>query len=144
VTGASTPGAGIPRPSGRRRQVRGAPARRIALVLATCLAVAAPGAAAGQAPPAQRYPTAHCYDGTYYYGKSRSKACAHHRGVAEWLAPPPGRASPQRSTATARRPATRAPAGATARCKDGTYSFVRRRAAACARHGGIARWLRPR
>jgi hypothetical protein len=118
------------------------PASHLALALATCLGLAVTSAAAQTPKAGQRYPTAHCYDGTYYYGRSRSKACAHHRGVAEWLAPPP-RATPPREAAP-RRPAARVPAGATARCKDGTYSFVRRRAAACARHGGIARWLRPR
>lgn len=114
-------------------------------LLTACLGLVAPAAVAGQTPaPSQRYPTAHCSDGTYYYGKSRSKACAHHRGVAEWLAPPPKEAPSRHSTTASRRPAARAPAGATARCKDGTYSFLRRRAAACARHGGIARWLLPR
>jgi hypothetical protein len=122
--------------------MRFARVERFAVVLATCLGLAAPSVAAAQTRPApRRYPTAHCYDGTYYYGRSHAQACAHHRGVAEWLAPPP--ASPRPKPA-ARRPAARAPTGAAARCKDGTYSFIRRRAAACAHHGGIARWLRPR
>jgi hypothetical protein len=117
----------------------------LACALAGFLGLGAADAGTAQTPaPSQRYPTAHCSDGTYYYGKSRSKACAHHRGVAEWLAPPPGRSPPRHSRTASRRPAARAPAGATARCKDGTYSFIRRRAAACAHHGGIARWLRPR
>jgi hypothetical protein len=120
-------------------------AQHIGLVLATCLGLAAPAVAAGQARPArERYPTAHCYDGTYYYGKSHAKACAHHRGVAEWLAPPPRTPPPRPSRAVPRRRSARPPAGATARCKDGTYSFTHRRAAACVHHGGIARWLRAR
>lgn len=34
-----------------------------------------------------------------------------------------------------------APAGATALCRDGTYSFSRNRQGACSHHGGVARWL---
>ncbi|HEX7661473.1 MAG TPA: DUF3761 domain-containing protein [Pseudonocardiaceae bacterium] len=33
-----------------------------------------------------------------------------------------------------------APAGAVARCEDGTYSFSRIRKAVCAGHGGVAEW----
>ena len=33
------------------------------------------------------------------------------------------------------------PAGATARCRDGTYSFSRHRSGTCSRHGGVAEWL---
>ncbi|PXW16898.1 DUF3761 domain-containing protein [Paraburkholderia caballeronis] len=35
----------------------------------------------------------------------------------------------------------RAPDGATARCRDGTYSFSRHRSGTCSRHGGVAEWL---
>lgn len=38
--------------------------------------------------------------------------------------------------------ADRAPADATARCRDGTYSFSQSRRGTCSRHGGIAQWLR--
>ena len=34
-----------------------------------------------------------------------------------------------------------APAGATAKCKDGTYSFSKTRSGTCSRHGGVAQWL---
>jgi hypothetical protein len=34
-----------------------------------------------------------------------------------------------------------APAGATARCQDGTYSFSRNRRGTCSHHGGVAEWL---
>lgn len=37
--------------------------------------------------------------------------------------------------------ANRAPAGATAQCRDGTYSFSQSRRGTCSRHGGVARWL---
>lgn len=34
-----------------------------------------------------------------------------------------------------------APAGATARCADGTYSFSQHRQGTCSGHGGVAAWL---
>lgn len=34
-----------------------------------------------------------------------------------------------------------APAGATAKCKDGTYSFSQHRSGTCSGHGGVAQWL---
>lgn len=33
------------------------------------------------------------------------------------------------------------PAGASARCRDGTYSFSQSRRGACSHHGGVAQWL---
>jgi len=33
------------------------------------------------------------------------------------------------------------PAGATAECNDGTYSFSRSRRGTCSHHGGVKRWL---
>lgn len=33
------------------------------------------------------------------------------------------------------------PGGATAQCRDGTYSFSRSRRGTCSHHGGVARWL---
>jgi hypothetical protein len=33
------------------------------------------------------------------------------------------------------------PAGATAQCADGTYSFSQHRQGTCSHHGGVARWL---
>ncbi len=34
------------------------------------------------------------------------------------------------------------PAGATAHCRDGTFSFSRTRRGTCSHHGGVAEWLR--
>lgn len=34
------------------------------------------------------------------------------------------------------------PAGATAECNDGTYSFSQSRRGTCSHHGGVRRWLR--
>jgi hypothetical protein len=35
------------------------------------------------------------------------------------------------------------PAGATARCRDGTYSWSEHRSGTCAHHGGVAAWVTP-
>jgi hypothetical protein len=37
--------------------------------------------------------------------------------------------------------ADRAPAGATAKCRDGTYSFSQSRRGTCSWHRGVAKWL---
>lgn len=42
-----------------------------------------------------------------------------------------------------RTPDNRPPAGATARCRDGTFSFSQTRRGTCSHHGGVAEWLRP-
>jgi len=116
----------------------------VVLAASLCACFTAPAAAV------QRGPTAHCNDGTYYYGTSRREACAHHHGVSEWLGsvsraqlrPSPRRPAPKgRKPAAHRPPFHRQPAGATARCKDGTWSKNPRRAAACANHGGVLRWM---
>jgi hypothetical protein len=38
--------------------------------------------------------------------------------------------------------AAQAPQGATAKCKDGTYSHAATHRGACSRHGGVAEWLK--
>ena len=43
--------------------------------------------------------------------------------------------------APARSLSGKAPEGATARCRDGTYSFSRHHSGTCSRHGGVAGWL---
>ena len=40
-----------------------------------------------------------------------------------------------------RTPDGKAPAGASAQCRDGTYSFSRSRRGTCSWHGGVAKWL---
>ena len=37
--------------------------------------------------------------------------------------------------------AKRPPEGATAQCRDGTYSFSQHRQGTCSHHGGVAAWL---
>jgi len=39
------------------------------------------------------------------------------------------------------RPST-SPAGATARCRDGTYSYSEHASGTCSHHGGVGRWIR--
>ena len=39
------------------------------------------------------------------------------------------------------RHANSAPSGASAQCRDGTYSFSENRRGACSHHGGVRRWL---
>lgn len=34
------------------------------------------------------------------------------------------------------------PAGASAQCRDGSYSFSRHRSGTCSHHGGVAQWLK--
>jgi hypothetical protein len=43
--------------------------------------------------------------------------------------------------APARSLSGKVPEGATARRRDGTYSFSRHRSGTCSRHGGVAAWL---
>lgn len=40
-----------------------------------------------------------------------------------------------------RTPHNQVPAGASARCRDGTYSFSQSRRGTCSHHGGVGRWL---
>jgi hypothetical protein len=44
---------------------------------------------------------------------------------------------------TVKRPETcsSAPQGATAQCRDGTYSFSKSRSGTCSHHGGVSKWL---
>uniref|UniRef100_UPI003412A53B DUF3761 domain-containing protein n=1 Tax=Sphingomonas bacterium TaxID=1895847 RepID=UPI003412A53B len=37
--------------------------------------------------------------------------------------------------------ASRAPSGASARCRDGSWSFSESRRGTCSHHGGVATWL---
>jgi hypothetical protein len=43
--------------------------------------------------------------------------------------------------APARSTHDQAPAGASAKCRDGTYSFSQHRRGTCSHHGGVASWL---
>jgi len=109
-------------------------------------------AAAQPAPEAAEKPagTVTCRDGST--SKPGRGACSHHGGVAEAAATPPA-AAPQSPRATAptnagaaksgeEKEAANSPAGATARCKDGTYSHAAHHQGACSHHGGVAEFLK--
>jgi Protein of unknown function (DUF3761) len=111
-----------------------------------------------------------CKDGTASTATGRG-ACSGHGGVqkaatsststsaspkaaAPAAAPPASVAPPAASTspATATKPAASSskataasgntdPTGATAKCKDGTYSKSQHHSGACSNHGGVAEWL---
>jgi hypothetical protein len=90
-----------------------------------------------------------CRDGTT--STSGRGACSHHGGVG----PASGEASAGSHT-RAEAPPTRtageipapappapgAPAGASARCNDGTYSNTQHRSGACSHHGGVKEWYK--
>lgn len=50
-------------------------------------------------------------------------------------------ATAARSNANPTKAANSDPAGATAQCRDGTYSHSRTHQGACSHHGGVAKWL---
>jgi len=91
--------------------------------------------------------TAKCKDGTYSKAASSQGACSGHGGVAEALSPAPKTAAPSvageggAKAPTVARPAG-APAGAIAKCSDGTYSQSKQGEGACAHHGGVAEWYK--
>jgi hypothetical protein len=63
-------------------------------------------------------PPTTCKDGTTSTATGRG-ACSSHGGVQ----------------------ADTPPAGATAKCKDGTYSMAKTHSGACSSHGGVASWI---
>ena len=46
-----------------------------------------------------------------------------------------------RARSPTRTPDNQPPPGATAECRDGTYSFSQSRRGTCSHHGGVAKWL---
>ena len=108
--------------------------------------------------------TTTCKDGTTSTATGRG-ACSGHGGVqkaastpaaapapapaaapaAPAAAPAAAAAQPKSSTASKSAPAAKAgntdPTGATAKCKDGTYSKSQHHSGTCSSHGGVAEWL---
>ena len=85
--------------------------------------------------------TGKCKDGSYTTVKTKSSACTKHGGLAQWTGATPATAHPASAAApTPAQPST-APAGATAKCKDGTYTTVKTKSDACMKHGGVAKWM---
>jgi uncharacterized protein DUF3761 len=113
---------------------------------------AAPAAGAAASAPTGGSPanaTFQCKDGTYSTAKTSRGACSRHGGVDHALtaapagaaAPPSGPKEPPATgkAQTVTRPAD-APANATAKCRDGTYSASQQHSGSCSHHGGVAEW----
>jgi hypothetical protein len=102
-----------------------------------------------------------CKDGTTSTATGRG-ACSGHGGVQKASKSKPAVQEPEPSTASTATPAAAAkqstasrsapsgtasntdPTGATAKCKDGTYSKSQHHSGTCSKHGGVAEWLTPR
>lgn len=93
-----------------------------------------------------------CGDGTTSAGGRG--ACSHHGGIASATATapapapvapaspsrtPPPMSAPRSTQAAPRMGQT--PAGATAQCRDGTFSYSKNRRGTCSHHGGVATWM---
>ena len=78
---------------------------------------------------------------------SKSKAAADATAAAPATAAPAAAAPAAAQSATASKSAPTAaasntdPTGATAKCKDGTYSKSKHHSGTCSSHGGVAEWL---
>lgn len=97
--------------------------------------------------------TAECKDGTFSSAKTQQGACSKHGGVKSWWGADSSASSEKSetkaTTASSPKPeakpsttAANAPEGATAKCKDGTYSHAKTHSGACSHHGGVAEWYK--
>jgi len=75
--------------------------------------------------------TVTCKDGTT--STAGQGACSHHGGVKA--------ATHSTSTQSAHSSKATDPKGATAKCKDGTYSHSKNKSGACSKHGGVETWM---
>jgi len=77
--------------------------------------------------------TVTCKDGTT--STAGQGACSHHGGVKP--------ATTHHSTSSSSTHSSNAtnPNGATAKCKDGTYSHSKSKSGACSKHGGVDTWM---
>jgi len=91
------------------------------------LAAESTGTDTSAAPPK----TVTCKDGTT--STAGQGACSHHGGVKSTH-------STSSSSSTKHNNATN-PKGATAKCKDGTYSHSKNQSGACSKHGGVDTWM---
>jgi hypothetical protein len=91
-----------------------------------------PSAAADPAAPTT------CKDGTTSTATGRG-ACSGHGGVQKGAKP--SAATTAAATVAGPAASNTDPAGATAKCKDGTYSKSQHHSGTCSSHGGVAEWL---
>lgn len=127
----------------------------LARITAASLLVLAWGLQSGNAQAASAPKT--CQDGTTSTATGRG-ACSGHGGVQKAAAAPAasaGGASAGGTAAKGAAPAAQAAAsapkassaantaasGATAKCKDGTYSKSKHHSGTCSKHGGVDQWL---
>jgi hypothetical protein len=102
-------------------------------------------------PPATQLRTYACADG--WCGVTVRQLAGYVSAEFLTLLPPPGTVTPtgrgyinsrgEWVPSPQRTPDDQPPPGATAQCRDGTYSFSRTRRGTCSHHGGVARWLTP-
>jgi hypothetical protein len=78
---------------------------------------------------------------------TKAKAATPAATPAPAAAPAPSKTMAKSATASKSAPTATAgntdPTGATAKCKDGTYSKSAHRSGTCSSHGGVAEWLTP-
>jgi len=94
--------------------------------------------------------TFQCKDGSYSTAKSSQGACSRHGGVDHALTGAAATAAVAPATAAGAGAASGkapmvarpgdAPANATAKCRDGTYSASQQHSGSCSHHGGVAEW----
>lgn len=87
--------------------------------------------------------TATTTDCTKWYNKVRAqcRTATTSSPAKTTIAPAPKPTAAPTKSPTAAANENSNPAGATAQCKDGTYSHAKTHQGACSRHGGVAKWM---